>query len=661
MTDAVFFRLLHAKDRATALQDAVASLREGGEPPAAHTVDPSSFEQIPGSPFAYWVSEEMRSKFAELPPFGGEGRKIKQGLATADDFRFVRAWWETNPANVAHSREETQKGRCWVPFAKGGEFSPYYADVHLVVNWDREGEEIKAYVSARYPYLKGKWEWVVKHTDSYFRPGLTWPRRTQGGLSVRAYPAGSIFADKGPVIFTETVQLAPLLAVTNSRAFTALVELQMAFGSYEVGVIQRTPVPDLSGAEAERLGELALRCVDLKRGLDTADETSHAFTLPALLQVEGGTLAERLKGYRGWVSEAERELAESQREIDDISFRLYGVPEADRREIEAGEVPVHTGATLEAEELAADLVSYALGCAFGRWDVRAALDPSLLPDLAGPFAPLPVCAPGALVGPDGLPAGTDAIASQEWLRARPDAISAPPEGSVRQPAIPDSEYPLEVDRDGVLADDPDHADDVVKRVREALELVLGERAEEVERELCEALGVKDLRAYLRNPRKLFDEHVKRYSKSRRKAPIYWLLQSPGKGYGLWIHYHRLDPDLLFKALHRYVQPKIRLEETRLEELRSQRAAAEGRQARGLDKEIERQETLLADVREFRDRLDRAAKLYLDPDLNDGVALDIAPLREVVSWSEAGKRWQELLRGEHAWSSISRQLRRKGLV
>ncbi len=64
-----------------------------------------------------------------------------------------------------------------------------------------------------------------------------------------------------------------------------------------------------------------------------------------------------------------------------------------------------------------------------------------------------------------------------------------------------------------------------------------------------------------------------YSKSRRKAPIYWLLQSSKKNYALWLYYHRLDKDLLFKALVNYVEPKIRLETSRLETLRSQKAAA----------------------------------------------------------------------------------------
>lgn len=437
----------------------------------------------------------------------------------------------------------------------------------------------------------------------------------------------------------------------------------MAFGSYEAGVVQRTPVPDLSGPEAERLGELALRCVEIKRGLDTADETSHAFTLPALLQVGGATLAERVAGWRERVSRAERELAESQREIDGISFRLYGIPEEDRREIESEDREIHTGATLDEGELAADLLSYAVGCVLGRWDARTALDSLLAPKLADPFAQLPVCSPGMLIGPDGLPAQRDGIASEEWMRARPDAIIPPPEGSVQSSTIPDSEYPLGVTWNGVLVDDHDHPNDIVRRVRDVLELVWGERADEVEGEACDLLGVKELRTFFRNPRQFFEHHVGLYSRSRRKAPIYWLLQSPKRSYGLWLYYHRLDPDILFKTLQQYVEPKIRLEEGRLaeHEARRKEVGTGGKEARQTEKAVAKQEELLADLREFRDRLERAAKLHLHPDLNDGVVLNIAPLHEVVPWKEAKSRWNELLAGKYEWSSIGKQLREKGLV
>jgi len=114
--------------------------------------------------------------------------------------------------------------------------------------------------------------------------------------------------------------------------------------------------------------------------------------------------------------------------------------------------------------------------------------------------------------------------------------------------------------------------------------------------------------------------VSRYSKSRRKAPIYWLLQSSKKNYALWLYYHRLDKDILFKALLNYVEPKIRLEQSRLEPLRAQRveAGTSGRGAKKLEKDIDRQEDLISELRDFEDKLRRVANLHLDPDLNDGV-------------------------------------------
>ena len=214
-------------------------------------------------------------------------------------------------------------------------------------------------------------------------------------------------------------------------------------------------------------------------------------------------------------------------------------------------------------------------------------------------------------------------------------------------------------------DDPEHHDDIVRRLRSAIEVVWNERADAIEIETCEIFDVKELRDYFRKPGKggFWDDHVSRYSKSRRKAPIYWLLQSSKKNYALWLYYHRLDKDLLFKALVNYVEPKIRLETSRLETFRSQKAAAgeSGKEGKRLAKEIERQEDFLSELRDFEDKLRRAANLHLEPDLNDGVVLNIAPLHELVPWKEAKNYWEELLEGKYEWSSIGKQLRQKGLV
>jgi hypothetical protein len=469
----------------------------------------------------------------------------------------------------------------------------------------------------------------------------------------------------------------------------------MAFGSYETGVIQRTPVPDLSGEPGATLGNVARSAFDLRRSLDTPSETSHAFQLPALLQVSCATLVGRVATWQARKADAERHLTELQRGIDDIAFQLYGIDGDDRRAIEAGSrgLPVGdgesevdeadeepgAGTVADARTLFASLLSYSVGGVFGRWDLRLATGDRHPPELPDPFAPLPVCSPGMLQGPDGLPA------------------TQTPEG-----------YPLRIDWDGILVDDPDHPDDIIRRVRDVLEVIF-ERSfvpcplslektetvedqgpgtkdkgpgtsESIEREACEIFGVKDLRDYFRKPGAggFWDDHIKRYSKSRRKAPIYWLLQSSKKNYALWIYYHRLDKDILFKALLNYVEPKIQLVLGHLSFVRSQRQRAkdEGqgtKDIKKLDKEIERQEEFISELQDFADKLGRAARLDFgdlerldsavtyDPDLNDGVVLNIAPLHELVPWKEAKAYWDDLVRGEYEWSSMGKQLRKKGIV
>ncbi len=447
----------------------------------------------------------------------------------------------------------------------------------------------------------------------------------------------------------------------------------------EVGHVQNFPIPaHLTDSElAHSLRRLGMAALIVRRESHRHDEVDHGFYLPAFLQEAGATLRDHEIAWLERRTRSHRQLAEYQTEIDRIVFSLYDVketPEDIEESLRSGtglvEISNNDGDAgavdepiIDGSSSAVDLLSYAVGCVFGRWEVRIAQDPSLAPKLADPFAPLPVCSPGMLVEADGLPAQRDSIASEEWMRARPDAITPPPDGSVQSPTIPDAEYPLDVDWDGILVDDPGHEDDILRRVREVLDLLWGERADEIEGEACYLLGVKDLRTYFRNPRRFFEHHIKRYSKSRRKAPIYWLLQSPKRNYGLWLYYHRLDPDILFKALQKYVEPKVRLEDSRLDEYeaRRQSAGSAGREAKQAEKAVEKQEELLTDLREFRDRLERAATLHLRPDLNDGVVLNIAPLHELVPWKEAKSKWNELLSGKYEWSSIGKQLREKGMV
>jgi hypothetical protein len=331
------------------------------------------------------------------------------------------------------------------------------------------------------------------------------------------------------------------------------------------------------------------------------------------------------------------------------------------------------------------LISYCLGVVFGRWDVRFAQNQNLIPKSQDVLDPLPVVPPGTLVSPDGYPATTGNIVSEAWLKAKPNAVYLPATGSVSQPTIPDSKYPVTVQWDGVLVDSSDEHGrpasprDIEGRIQGVFEIIFGQQAAVQEKAACEVLGVRTLREYLRKSGNggFWLDHVARYSKSRRKAPIYWLLQSKNKNFGLWVYYQRLDRDLLFKTLQTsgQVQTKINLEQGKLDELyrRKKEVGDSGKEAKKLATAISEQEDLLIEFRDFAQRLEKAANLNFgdkdklksdvryDPDLNDGVVLNIAPLYELVPWKEVKKYWTELMAGKYDWSSIGKQLRQKGLV
>ncbi|MBU0973507.1 MAG: type II restriction endonuclease subunit M [Proteobacteria bacterium] len=591
-----FLRLLNDNDKADALFTASQMLRRGETEPRMFEVTPESFKTVPGAPFAYWVSDKILELFKKLPAFEEEKRTAKQGLATADDFRFVRTWWEVE-TGTAH----------WPGFAKGGAFSPYYADIYLAVNWAKDGTEICNFVNIK----TGKLNSRPQNTNYYLRPGLTWSLRTTSGLSMRVMPAGCVFAHKGPSSFLnndEPDETIALLALTNSVAFQFLVELQLAAAdaaarSYEVGVIQHTPVPNLPGNQRNQLAVLASHAWSLKRTLDTVTETSHAFQLPAALRP-------RLGNFDPPAMEAQ--LARIRAEIDQIAFDLYGFSEADRAAVcqsRPGDPGAHDDP--EAEEKKEDiqteppvdhqtsLLSWAVGVAFGRFDWRLATGEREAPPEPAPFDPLPAKSPGML--PDG---------------AEPFHAHA-----------------------GILVDDPGHPHDLTHLVEEVLERVDMPVPNNVRQSLQ-----KDFFAF----------HLKIYSKSRRKAPIYWPLSTPSGSYTLWIYYPGLTSQTLYSAINDFLEgPQGKLKQVG-NELATLRMKGSGRSQED-EKQFENHQTLELELIELRDTLLDIAQNF-PPHQDDGVQITAAPLWQLFQhkpWQKVLKAtWVQLEKGDFDWAHLA---------
>jgi len=201
-------------------------------------------------------------------------------------------------------------------------------------------------------------------------------------------------------------------------------------------------------------------------------------------------------------------------------------------------------------------------------------------------------------------------------------------------------------------DDPNHPLDLERRVREVIEIIWsgqegGPTAEAIEHEACEILGVKSLRDYFRKPAGFFTDHLKRYSKSRRQAPIYWPLSNASGSYTLWIYYHRLTDQTLHTVLADFLKPKIKSVEQEISGLRGQGKVGS---------QIGELQSFLDELLALHEEIERVIKLPWKPNLNDGVLITAAPLWKLFRFSKWQKDlkacWAELEAGDYDWAHLA---------
>lgn len=590
----IFLRVQGASNLAGELWRSCDAVRTRQANSNVFVLDDTVFSEIPGSPFAYWSSGSLRSNYADRDPFEHGTRFARVGLQTSDDFRFVRSWWEP--------QSSLTDGVRWFPFVRGGFASKFFGNLKLVVNWGNDGEELKAWATIVNHGMH--WSRNIRSAEHYMRPGITWPLRA-AQLSPYPMPAGCIFSTRGTVAFDQTSALEDLMGLMGSAAFDYLFKLLLGrFGhpEFSIGAVQRVPVSSYCGSG---LGELARQSWSLKRTLDTIEETSHAFLLPfAIRQAQ----AERLGAFDP--PAIEEELARIQAEIDDIAFELYGFSDADRvaalggtcGDASDGDAAEDVDTDGDEDEAADDipsadaLLSWAIGVAFGRFDIRLATGERVAPPEPEPFDPLPAKSPGML---------------------------------------PDGDAPFHA-HTGILVDDPGHSHDLVRIAERVLERV-------------DMPVPAELRRWLQKD--FFPFHLQRYSKSRRKAPIYWPLSTASGSYTLWLYYPSLSSQTLYTAINDFVEPKLAEVEAEAATLRAKGSA----RSRDEERRLETLATLEAELRDLRDQLLVVAPQY-KPNHDDGVQITAAqlwPLFRHKPWQKVLKdTWAKLEKGDYDWAHLA---------
>ncbi|CAG0947532.1 hypothetical protein ANRL1_04235 [Anaerolineae bacterium] len=611
-------------------------------------VSNAGYKVMPNCVLSGEVPDFVLNSFSFFEPLGNTQSAARVGHQWKSE-RFLRLWWEGN----------LKMG----PYVyNGGTYSPY-----LFVTRNR---------MAVFPLSTEVLEeesTVIRNLDYHMRPGIAYGKR---GVYLDAHllPARQTFTVEGLACFPKTkTDRLKLLAFLNSAPVDVLLSYYCGQHKH-VGYVNRLPYSSewvLDKYLEKDLGELLREKLELL----CQDETSPFYSILGDWTRKTGSLRSSFSDFCMFIQKLDEKCVELDRRLSDQVARWLEFP-VNWHSIQTIEAFLkerpqsNAGSVFEEDELNSigTYCSFVLGqfagFVFGRWDIRIACDPTLASKLQDPFDPLPVYPPGMLVGTDGLPAKPNNIVSEEWLRARPNAITLPDVAKLKANHSPltTTHYPLTIAWDGILVDDAGldgtaaHSADIVRRVREALAVLWGDRAQAIEDEACTILGVSDLRDYFRKPTGFFADHLKRYSKSRRQAPIYLPLSTTSGRYTVWVYYHRFTKDTLYTIVNQYVEPKIESVDKRVDQLAEKIKQASGKSTTDLREQLNDAKEFLSELREFRTELLRVSQLPYKPDLNDGVIITVAPLCKLFrlrKWAtDTAAVWKKLEAGEYDWSHMA---------
>ncbi|MFF5036617.1 BREX-1 system adenine-specific DNA-methyltransferase PglX [Nocardia salmonicida] len=541
------------------------------------------FAKVPGSPIAYWLSDVMRTTFTTGQPLrlSAEPRK---GMDTGDNARFLRGWWEVSQRGT--SLTEFRNGT-WNAYNKGGGFRKWYGYREFLVDWRHAGTEMRTRSGSRY----------------FGRSGWTWGTVTSGGLSMRFTPEGAAFDNGGCTLFSGRDLSVPALILnsTTADAILAAISPTLNFQPINIGAVPIIDSESIKAAASESIQDL----IDTSRSDWDDFETSWEFQRPSLFNsaLVGGPLARRYGVWSSDQSQTSREQQTRERENNRVVAEAYGL--ADEVSVD---VPLHRVSltrnvefrygpgksdaeyeALERADVVAELISYAVGCMFGRYSLDE---------------------PGLILADQGA-------TLQDYLAK----VSSPT---------------FEPDADNVIpfVDDGWFEDDIVERFRQFMRTAFGaEHFEENLRFVEESLGVKAIRDYFiatSNPSgksvaksTFYDDHVQRY----KKRPIYWMFSSPKGSFNALVYLHRYTPSTVSTVLNEYLREYRAKLEVAFQ--RAEEAAAGGVSAKE-QKEADRLRAILAELRDYEhDVLYQLDIQRVEIDLDDGVKVNYSKFYPAV--------------------------------
>ncbi len=533
---------------------------------------------IPSSPIAYWVGDSFFEAF-KTGTLLGKIADSKQGIATADNNRFLREWYEVDFGNIKfdaknHDEAKSTK-RKWFPYNKGGDFRKWYGNNDYVVNWENDGFELRNYKKA-----------VLRNPNYYFKPCFSWSLISSSVAAFRYKPYGHLFDVAGMSCFCKD-NLNYLLALCNSTVVTNILKVIAPTINYQCGDIANIPVLN-APEQLSVINNMTQQNIDMSKEDWDAFETSWDFRKHPLVptarewkeQLNSQFASTRKEGFsrlswhfNKWEQDCEyrfNQLKANEEELNRIFIEVYGLQDELTPDVAEKDV------TVRKADLSRDirsLISYAVGCMLGRYSL----------DIEGV-----------------------AYAGGTWDNSKYSTF------------IPDADNCLPI------TDEEYFRDDIVGRFVEFVKVVYGEDTlEENLTFIANALGNKGntsrevIRNYFLND--FMADHIKMY----QKRPIYWMFDS-GKqnGFKALVYMHRWNADTIGNMRVEYLHRMQRVYESEI--ARMQETIDNSTNSREVSAAEKRKDKLTKQLKETKDYDTKIAHLALsriDIDLDDGVKVN----------------------------------------
>lgn len=549
----------------------------------------TDYEKIPAKPYAYWISKQVLNTFLDNGCLG-DLAEIVSGMTTGNNDIYLRGWTELDISQIAFGRSQLKNidlsETKWIPYHKGGEQRKWYGNHEYVVNWSRSGEFNRAKTTMTHVYLK---------------PCITWSDISGNSFAGRYCYGGFMFDVKGSCAFSSEENLKLLIGIFNSKITPIYVEALNPTTTTQVGDLKRIPLIHPSYEQMELIKKLVNENVDISKNEWDSFEFSWDYKHHPLVHMREGlddavSVAAAMQQFYGeppkvscplelcyllWqgvCNDRFNKLKANEEELNRIFIDIYGLQDEMTPEVEDKDVTVRKA---DLQRDIKSLISYAVGCMFGRYSLD-------VPGLA--------------------------FAGGDWDACKYTSFPADKDNII--PICSDGDY---------------FEDDIVGRFVKFIEVVYGkETLKENLQFIADALGGKGqpkevIRNYFLND--FYNDHCKIY----QKRPIYWQFDSGKKnGFKCLIYMHRYQPDTIARIRTDYVHEQQGRYRTAIADLEKRMEGTSTSDRVKLSKQLATLQAQAAEIHDYEEKIHHLADQYISIDLDDGVKVNYAKFQDVLA-------------------------------